>query len=154
MKEVTAGLAVAFLGVTAPAMQRGDDAVSKTALVREDIVIPPAPVLTPAEELATFVLPEGFEVELVASEPLINDPVQIVFDEATADFDLGRDDQLMLATGGEFEAVSVDEINGYDGEVRHLLGAIANGTALEATVEEAADLAEMLEAEREALGAT
>ncbi len=78
----------------------------------------------------------------------------VVFDDATADFDLGRDDQLMLATGGEFEAVKVDEINGYDGEVRHLLGAIANGTALEATIEEAAGLAEMLEAEREALGAT
>jgi predicted dehydrogenase len=78
----------------------------------------------------------------------------VVFDEATADFDLGRDDQLMLAKGGEFEAVEVDDINGYDGEVRHLLGAIANGTALEATVAEAAGLAEMLEAEREALGAT
>ena len=78
----------------------------------------------------------------------------VVFDEATADFDLGRDDQLMLAKDGEFEAVEVDDINGYDGEVRHLLGAIANGTPLEATVAEAAGLAEMLEAEREALGAT
>ena len=62
-------------------MQRGDDAVSKTALVREDIVIPPAPVLTPAEALQTFELPEGFEIELVASEPLINDPIQVVFDD-------------------------------------------------------------------------
>ena len=81
MRAITTALAVALLGVTAPAMQRGDDAVSKTALVREDIVIPPAPALTPEEELATFVLPEGYEVELVASEPLINDPVQIVFDD-------------------------------------------------------------------------
>ena len=37
MRGIPAGLAVALLGVTAPAMQRGDDAVSKTALVREDI---------------------------------------------------------------------------------------------------------------------
>ena len=78
----------------------------------------------------------------------------VIFDEATADFDLGRDDQLMLAKDGKFEAISVDTINGYDGEVRHLLAAIANGTALDATVAEAADLAGMLEAEREALGAT
>ena len=78
----------------------------------------------------------------------------VIFDEATADFDLGRDDQLMLAKDGKFEAISVDEINGYDGEVRHLLSAIANGTALDATVAEAADLAGMLEAEREILGAT
>jgi mono/diheme cytochrome c family protein len=62
-------------------MQRGDDALSKTALVREDIIIPPAPVLTPAEALETFELPEGFEIELVASEPLINDPIQVVFDD-------------------------------------------------------------------------
>ena len=81
MRAIIAALAVTLLGVAAPAMQRGDDEVSKTALVRENIVIPPAPALTPQEELKTFVLPVGYEIELVASEPLINDPVQIVFDD-------------------------------------------------------------------------
>ena len=78
----------------------------------------------------------------------------VVFDEATANFELGREQELMLAKDGEFEAVEVDEINGYDGEIRHLLGAIASGEELQATIAQAADLAEMLEAEREALGAT
>ena len=49
MRELAVALAVALLSVTAPAMQRGDDAVSKTALVREDIVIPPAPDTIPME---------------------------------------------------------------------------------------------------------
>ncbi|MCH2102405.1 MAG: Gfo/Idh/MocA family oxidoreductase [Planctomycetes bacterium] len=78
----------------------------------------------------------------------------VIFDEATADFDLGREQQLMLAKDGEFEVIEVEDINGYDGEVRHLLNAINTGSALGATIGEAAGLAEMLEAEREALGAT
>ena len=81
MRQLAFGVMVALLCATAPAMQRGDDAVSKTALVREDIVIPPAPMLSPEEALATFELPPGFEVELAASEPLINDPIQVVFDD-------------------------------------------------------------------------
>jgi len=36
--------------------------------------------LTPAEELATFVLPEGFEIQLVASEPDIAKPMNMAFD--------------------------------------------------------------------------
>ena len=78
----------------------------------------------------------------------------VIFDGATADFDLGREQQLMLAKDGEFEAIEVEDINGYDGEVRHLLNAIKTGSALGATIGEAAGLAEMLEAEREAIGAT
>lgn len=42
--------------------------------------IPPAPVLTPEEQLRTFRLPPGYRVELVASEPLVSSPVQIQFD--------------------------------------------------------------------------
>ena len=36
--------------------------------------------LTPKEELATFVLPEGFEIQLVASEPDIAKPMNMAFD--------------------------------------------------------------------------
>src|SRR5262245_19436097 len=42
--------------------------------------IPPAPVLSPEQALKSFKLPPGFRIELVASEPLVPDPVQIVFD--------------------------------------------------------------------------
>ena len=39
-----------------------------------------APVLSPAEALASFRLPPGYRVELVAAEPLVEDPVAIDFD--------------------------------------------------------------------------
>src|SRR5262249_62320957 len=41
----------------------------------------PAGPLTPREELATFKVPKGFRVELVASEPDVIDPVAMAFDE-------------------------------------------------------------------------
>jgi mono/diheme cytochrome c family protein/glucose/arabinose dehydrogenase len=40
----------------------------------------PAPVLSPEEALKSFVVASGFQVEVVASEPLIHDPVAIDFD--------------------------------------------------------------------------
>src|SRR5688500_666041 len=40
-----------------------------------------APVLSPAQELATMTLPAGYRLELVASEPLIQDPVVIDWDK-------------------------------------------------------------------------
>lgn len=42
---------------------------------------PPAGPLSPREELATFRVPAGFRVELVASEPEVVDPVAMAFDE-------------------------------------------------------------------------
>lgn len=42
--------------------------------------IPPAPILSPADELKTIKLPDGYRLELVASEPLIHDPVSMTFD--------------------------------------------------------------------------
>ncbi len=42
--------------------------------------LPPAPVLEPEEAVASFRVQPGYRVELVASEPLIEDPVQAVFD--------------------------------------------------------------------------
>ncbi len=42
--------------------------------------IPPAPVLSPGEQLRSFRLPPGFRVELVAAEPLLRSPVQAQFD--------------------------------------------------------------------------
>lgn len=42
--------------------------------------IPPAPVRTPEEELKTFKLPPGFKIELVASEPRVEEPIALTFD--------------------------------------------------------------------------
>jgi len=42
--------------------------------------IPPAPVLSPEDQMRTFRLPPGFHVELVASEPLVRTPVAVQFD--------------------------------------------------------------------------
>lgn len=42
---------------------------------------PPGPALTPAEAIAKMTVPEGFSVELVASEPDIVNPVAMTFDE-------------------------------------------------------------------------
>ncbi len=43
--------------------------------------IPPAPALSAEEELKSFRVADGFEVELVAAEPLVVDPVAACFDE-------------------------------------------------------------------------
>ena len=40
----------------------------------------PSPPKTPAEELATFQVESGFKIQLVASEPMVQDPVVIQFD--------------------------------------------------------------------------
>lgn len=39
-----------------------------------------SPVLSPADSMATFVLPPGYRVELVASEPMVIDPVAMDWD--------------------------------------------------------------------------
>ncbi|MDQ3292816.1 MAG: dehydrogenase, partial [Bacteroidota bacterium] len=40
----------------------------------------PSPAKTPAEELSTFQLEPGLKIELVASEPMVQDPVVMAFD--------------------------------------------------------------------------
>jgi mono/diheme cytochrome c family protein/glucose/arabinose dehydrogenase len=42
---------------------------------------PPAPPLSPEQALAAFKIAPGFEIELVAAEPLIEDPVAMSWDE-------------------------------------------------------------------------
>ena len=41
-----------------------------------------SPVLSPEDEMKTFFLPRGYRVELVASEPMIEEPVLVDFDLA------------------------------------------------------------------------
>ncbi|MEP6584829.1 MAG: c-type cytochrome [Ginsengibacter sp.] len=44
------------------------------------ITNPPLQSLTPAESIKKFYLPEGYKIELVASEPMIGEPVSIAWD--------------------------------------------------------------------------
>ncbi len=41
----------------------------------------PSPVRTPAEELASFRLEPGLKIQLIAAEPMVQDPVVVTFDE-------------------------------------------------------------------------
>lgn len=76
----------------------------------------------------------------------------VIFEQATADFDIGRDPQLLLCREGKAEAVALPATDGYDGEVRHLLRAIAIGDKqLRATLDDSLALARLLELERAAL---
>jgi predicted dehydrogenase len=76
----------------------------------------------------------------------------VCFESATADFDLGREQQLLLCREGESEAVEVDSISGYDGQIRHLLGCIASGrTRADVTPDDAVLALQILEAERASL---
>lgn len=73
----------------------------------------------------------------------------VVFEEATAEFDLSRDPVLTLSRGGECEAVELPGGDGYTGEVSHLLERIATGSGeLLCTVDDAVGLARVLEEER------
>ena len=61
--------------------QSGDVPGEEQPPLPADLALPPAPIRSPSEELATFSLPRGLRVELVAAEPLVHDPVAIAFDE-------------------------------------------------------------------------
>lgn len=72
------------------------------------------------------------------------------FEAATAEFDLARSPALVVHTAEKSEAVELPAITGYDGEIRHLIQAIAAGRReLAASVDEAWEVTRILEAERE-----
>lgn len=70
------------LALAAPALaQRGDRQGEEQPELPADLVIPPAPPLSPAAALGTFRLAEpDFTIALAAAEPMIADPVAAVFD--------------------------------------------------------------------------
>lgn len=55
--------------------------LSFKANVRITLTDGPSPVRTPAEELTTFQTEPGLTIQLVASEPMVQDPVVMTFDE-------------------------------------------------------------------------
>lgn len=73
-------LFLAMVCAAAATAQRGDRPGEKQKLLPDSVEVPEALVRTPAEELATLVVPAGYEVQLFASEPMIQDPVVATFD--------------------------------------------------------------------------
>lgn len=60
--------------------QAGDKRGEKQPDPPEDWDIPASPVLSPAEALKSFKVVPGYRVELVAAEPLVEDPIAMAFD--------------------------------------------------------------------------
>ncbi len=74
------------------------------------------------------------------------------FEKATADFDSSREQPLLLHSGGKCEPVPATGPGGHEGEIRHLLAAIAEGRRdLLVTIDDALATARLLDAERESL---
>ncbi len=81
----TAGtISVATIATTLAFSQAGDasdqDGQSQDEIWKNTDV-PPAPILNPQQALETFFVEPGYSLELVAAEPLVNDPVAVTWDE-------------------------------------------------------------------------
>ncbi len=79
MKFVPFVILVLLAGGPTSVAQIGDKAGEAQAAIVPKDLIPPSPALSAAEELKTFQLAPGFRAELVASDPLIGDPVAMQF---------------------------------------------------------------------------
>lgn len=71
-------LAVSLASVVAA--QNGDKQGEPQPDLPAEVVVPAAPALSAADEAKTFRVAPGLKLELVASEPLVQDPVVCVFD--------------------------------------------------------------------------
>lgn len=76
---MASGIIALFLGLLAWGHSQ---AAEQSLPPHQAFKTPPAPVLSPAEALAGFSIAPGFSIEPVATEPLIEDPVAIAWDEA------------------------------------------------------------------------
>lgn len=72
---LSSALAISLFAIRAP-YAIGDDFIPRTQSK------PPGPPLSPQQALERMVVPEGFHVELVASEPELQNPVAMAFDDA------------------------------------------------------------------------
>ena len=77
---------------------------------------------------------------------------RVAFEEAMAEFDFTHSPPLRLTRGGRVESIELGPLSGYDVQIRHLLEAVADSNRpLMVTMEEAAKVTELLEAERHSL---
>jgi len=76
----------------------------------------------------------------------------IVCDQATIDFDINRDDQLVIHQGTDSKAVDVGSLSGYDGEIRGIINMILGKTPqLGCSMNDAVDIACLLDAQLESM---
>lgn len=68
--------ALALAAATPGVIAEADDGPPRSTT---PLAVHPAPVLSPWEAIQSFQIPDGFEVQLVAAEPLVQDPVAMVF---------------------------------------------------------------------------
>ncbi len=78
--RVTPFIALALCAASLTA-QRGDREGHVMEQVWRGLEVPEAPPLAPEEAMATLRVAPGFRVELVAAEPLVEDPVAMAWDE-------------------------------------------------------------------------
>ncbi len=71
------GLVVLFLINSKNQWSFREDA---SATIADSVLFTSAPVLSPEQAVETMQLPEDFRIEIVASEPLIQDPIAMTFD--------------------------------------------------------------------------
>ncbi|MBX3352766.1 MAG: Gfo/Idh/MocA family oxidoreductase [Phycisphaeraceae bacterium] len=72
------------------------------------------------------------------------------FERATAEFEMGREPVLTLSDEHGAREIEIPDGTGYDHEIRHIVGAIAQGRRdLRVTMDDALATAELLDAERE-----
>ncbi|MAB81205.1 MAG: dehydrogenase [Planctomycetes bacterium] len=74
------GFGFVWMATLPSVFQAGDLPGQQQQGLPEELVVPPSPVLSPAEALSSLRAADGLRVELVASEPLVVDPVACVFD--------------------------------------------------------------------------
>ena len=65
---------------TSLSAQQGDRSGERQPPLPEEFQREPSPPLSPEEALESFILQPGYRIELVASEPLVEDPVAMTFD--------------------------------------------------------------------------
>lgn len=83
MKLRTLGTLLALISAQPLMAQKGNkknDSEMKPVVPEE--LIPPAPVLSPEDALKSFKVADGFEIEVVVTEPLVEKPVALTFDPA------------------------------------------------------------------------
>ncbi|WP_406684917.1 cytochrome C [Seonamhaeicola sp. MEBiC1930] len=81
MKNRIFGIGLAItLGFTFFCCQKEKEYVDKIYEKPEIVPEAPSTFMSPEESMKTFYLPEGFKVELVASEPMVDEPVAIAWD--------------------------------------------------------------------------
>lgn len=75
-KCILSGLFLALVAFSCQEKEYVDKIYEKPEIVPEA----PSTFMTPEESMKTFYLPEGYKVELVASEPMVDEPITIAWD--------------------------------------------------------------------------